>query len=138
VASSLSSHFKTDEPSYGVALVAVLAGGVISSWVSSLFFGFAPYLPRTGWIILTSVIGAYCVKFVLRVLGYEIGLVAAFAALALGAVVSASLATAMPGVTGPGVPLLPAFGLFSGLASLLLSAWIVQNTASSPQRPQVG
>jgi hypothetical protein len=132
--SRLRSDLGTDGPSFSVALVAVLAGGIVSSWISTLFFGFAPYLTHTVWVVLTSIFGAYGLKFVLRLLGYEIGLVAAVGALALGSIVGVGLASAVPGMAGPGLPVLPAFGMFSGIGSLLLSAWIVQNTAHSPGR----
>jgi hypothetical protein len=121
--SRIASDLDTDGPSFGVSLVAVLAGGIVSSWISMLFFGFAPYLTHTVWTVLTSVIGAFGLKLVLQLLGFEIGLVAAVTALAVGSVVGVGMAAAMPGAAGPGLPVLPAF-----------SAWIVQNTAHAGRR----
>jgi hypothetical protein len=123
----------TDEgPSFGLALVAVLAGGAISSWFSALFVGFAPFLSHTAWTVFTSVFGAYATKLVLQLLGYEIGIVAAFGALFLGSVVSLVFLTAMPqAAAGPGIPLLPAAGLLTGLPGLLLSAFLIQNLTRS-------
>jgi hypothetical protein len=138
MAESLTPSPTYDGPSFGLALVAVLAGGAVSSWISALFFGFAPYLSHTAWMVVTSVFGAYGVKLVLHLLGYEIGLIAAATALAVGSIISLVLVTATPGVAGPGVPFLPAFGMFTGLPSLLLSAFIVQNMARSSTEASVG
>jgi len=56
------------QPSFGTALVAVLAGGAISSWMSAAFVGIAPTTSVEAWAILTSIGGAVGVKAVLRVL----------------------------------------------------------------------
>ena len=127
--SRLTADTDTTGPSFGGAVVAVLAAGVFSSWISALLFGLAPALTHTVWLAATSVIGAFGLRFVLRLLGYEIALVAAFAAVAIGSVIGIASASAMPGVAGPGVPFMPAFGMFSGVIGLLVGAWIVQHTA---------
>src|SRR2546430_10764570 len=69
-----------NQPSFGTALVAVLAGGVVSSWISALFIGFAPATSPEAWAILTSLAGGVGVKAVLRVMHYEVPF--AFAAVA--------------------------------------------------------
>ncbi len=122
-------------PSFALALVGVLAGGAISSWLSALFVGFVPFLSQTAWTILTSAIGALGVKIILQLLGYEIGIVAAAGALFLGSLVSLVLLTAMPRAAGPGLPLLPAAGLATGLPGLLLSTFLIQNLAGSRHEP---
>lgn len=129
--SRLSPDADTAGPSFGVSLVAVLAGGFIASWISALFFGFAPYLTHTAWTVATSLFGAYGVKFVLGMLGYEIGIIPAFAALALGSIIGVGMLSAMPRVAGPGMTFLPAFGTFSGIVSLLLSTGLVHTVARS-------
>lgn len=125
---------ETDSPSFALALVAVLAGGAVSSWLSAVFVAYTSFLTATAWTVVTSMVGAVGVKLVLRVLGYEIGIVAAVAALVAGSIVRLVLVTALPASSGPAVPLLPNFGMLFGLPSLLLSAWIVQNTAHSSTR----
>jgi hypothetical protein len=118
------------QPSFGTALVAVLAGGAVSSWMSALFVGFAPATSVEAWSILTSVFGAVGVKLVLRVLGYDVGFAFAAAALLSSRVVSLALVQAMPDLGGHALPLLPSYGLFSSFPSLLISAWIVQITSA--------
>jgi hypothetical protein len=114
------------QPNFGTALVAVLAGGVVSSWISALFAGFAPAASVETWSILTSVFGAVGVKLVLRILGYDVSFAFAAGALLAGRVVTLALVQAMPDLGGHSLPGLPAYGLFSSFPSLLLSAWIVQ------------
>jgi hypothetical protein len=123
-------------PGFGLALVAVLAGGAISSWIAALFVGFAPFMSNTAWMIVTSVFGAVGVKLVLQLLGHDIGVIAATAALAVGSLVSVVLLTAMPrAAAGPGIPLLPAAGVMTSLPGLLLSAFLIQNLARSRHEP---
>ena len=118
--------YRSTQPSFGVALVAVLAGGALSSWTSALFVGFAPYLSISTWSVVTSVFGAAGVKLVLRTLGYEIPWLSAIAALFAGSILSLSLLRLVPYASGPSLPALPAFGAFTGLPALLLSAFVVQ------------
>ena len=118
------------QPSFGNALVAVLAGGAVSSWMSALFVGFAPATSVEAWSILTSLVGAVGVKLVLRVLGYDVGFAFAAGALLSGRVVSLALVQAMPDLGGHALPVLPSYGLFSSFPSLLVSAWIVQITSA--------
>lgn len=51
---SRRSSFDTDGPSFGIALAAVLVGGLISGFFESLLFGVAPLLTHTGWTMVTS------------------------------------------------------------------------------------
>ncbi len=118
----------TRQPNFGTALVAVLAGGAVSSWISALFVGFAPSTSVEMWAILTSIFGAVGVKLVMRILGYDCPLAFAAGALLAGRVVSLALVQAMPDLGGHVIPALPSYGLFSSFPSLVLSAWIVQMT----------
>src|SRR5438552_18464832 len=71
-AASRRTQMADHQPSFGTALVAVLAGGVVSSWISALFIGFAPATSPEAWAIVTSLAGGVGVKAVLRVLHYEV------------------------------------------------------------------
>jgi uncharacterized membrane protein YeaQ/YmgE (transglycosylase-associated protein family) len=121
-------------PSFGTALVAVLVGGAVASWSSSLFLGLAPYASVETWSIVTSVLGAVAVKAVLRALRYEAAFAAAAGALLAGRVASLALLQAMPDLYGGQVPFFAAFGLFSALPSLVLSALVVQLMAARAPR----
>jgi hypothetical protein len=118
------------QPSFGTALVAVLAGGAVSSWIAALFIGFAPATSPEAWAILTSLFGAVGIKAVLRVLGYECPLAFAAGALLAGRIVSLALVQTMPDLGGHAIPVLPTYGLFSSFPSLVLSAFLVQMSAA--------
>jgi hypothetical protein len=117
------------QPGFGAALVAVLAGGVVSSWIAALFLGFAPATSAEAWAILTSIFGAVGIKAVLRMLGFECPLALAAGALLAGRIVSLALVQTMPDLGGHSIPFLPTYGLFSSLPSLVLSAFLVQMSA---------
>jgi hypothetical protein len=121
-----SSSFDTDGPSFGIALAAVLVGGLISGFFESFLFGVAPLMTHTGWTVLTSLVGAVGVRFALKMFGYDIGLVAAVCASVVGSVVNVVLQNAVLGAGGP--TLLPLFSV-SGFAGLLLTTWLIQNMA---------
>jgi hypothetical protein len=118
------------QPSFGTALVAVLAGGAISSWLTALFIGFAPATSTEAWAILTSICGAVGVKLVLRFLKYEVPFAFAAGALLAGRIASLALVQLMPDLGGHPIPAFPAYGLFSTFPSLALSAFIVQISAA--------
>jgi len=117
------------QPTFGTALMAVLAGGAASAWISAAFIGLAPETSVEAWAILTSICGGVVVKIVLRVLRYEVPLAFAAAALMAGRLVSLALVQAMPDLGGHTIPAFPTYGLFSSFPSLVLSAWLVQITA---------
>jgi hypothetical protein len=120
-------------PSYVVALVAVLLGGVASSYAALLLMGLTPLLGLWGWYVIASLIGAWPVVLVLRVLRYRISYLAAVAALLGGALVS----TMLTRLILQGAPLLftPGLGGITGLPSLLFGAWLVRMFAGKPHRP---
>jgi hypothetical protein len=118
------------QPGFGAALIAVLAGGSISSWVSAIFVGFSPYVSADVWWFASVVVGAIVVKLSLRVLGYDAWIGAGAAALLAGRVVGDWLVHFAPGANGPALPILPAFGVFGGIPSLLVAAFLVQLTAT--------
>jgi hypothetical protein len=113
-----------DPPSYVLALVAVLLGGVASSYVALLLVGITPILGVWGWYVVASLVGAGPVLLVLRALGYRVSYLAAVAALLGGALVS----TIVTRLILQGAPLLftPGLGGITGLPSLLVSAWLVR------------
>lgn len=117
------------QPSFGTALVAVVAGGAISSWISAAFVGLAPATSVEAWTILTSLVGAIALKAVLRFLKYEVAFPFAAGALMAGRIASLALVQAMPDLGGHTLPGFPAYGLFSSFPSLVLSAWLVQISA---------
>jgi hypothetical protein len=117
------------QPTFGTALVAVLAGGAISSWISAAFVGIAPATSVEAWAILTSICGAVGVKVVLRVLKFNVPFAFAAGALMAGRVVSLALVQTMPDLGGHAIPAFPTYGLFSSFPSLVLSAWLVQISA---------
>ena len=121
------------QPSFGTALVAVLAGGVVSSWIAALFIGFAPTTSTEAWAILTSIFGAVGIKAVMRVLGYDCPLAFAPGALLAGRIVSLALVQTMPDLGGHTIPALPTYGLFSSFPSLVLSAFLVQMSSGRGQ-----
>jgi hypothetical protein len=114
------------QPTFGTALLAVLAGGAISSWISAAFVGIAPATSVEAWAILTSICGAVGVKIVLRVLKYDVPLAFAAGALMAGRLVSLAVVQSVPDLGGHAIPGFPAYGLFSSFPSLVLSAWLVQ------------
>jgi hypothetical protein len=118
------------QPSFGTALLAVLAGGAISSWMSAAFVDVAPRTSVEAWAILTSICGAIGVKAVLRVLKYDVAFAFAAGALMAGRVASLMLVQTMPDLGGHALPGFPAYGLFSSFPSLVLSAWLVQISAA--------
>jgi hypothetical protein len=117
------------QPSFGIALVAVLAGGAISSWMSAAFVGIAPTTSVEAWAILTSIGGAVGVKAVLRILKYDVPFAFAAGALMAGRVATLALVQTMPDLGGHAIPGFPAYGLFSSFPSLVLAAWLVQISA---------
>ena len=117
------------QPTFGISLIAVLAGGAISSWISVAFVDIAPATSVEAWAILTSICGAVGVKVVLRFLRYDVPLAFAAGALMAGRLVSLVLVQAMPDLGGHAMPGFPAYGLFSSFPSLVLSAWLVQISA---------
>jgi hypothetical protein len=125
------------QPSFGAALVAVLAGGTISSWFSALFVGFAPYMSADAWWLASVVVGAIVIKLSLRVLGYDTWLGSGAAALLAGRLVGVWLMHFTPGANGPALPILPAFGVFGGLPSLVVAAFLVHLTATRSRQAVV-
>jgi hypothetical protein len=117
------------QPNFGTALVAVLAGGAVSSWIAALFVGFAPETNVEAWAILTSIGGAVGVKAVLRILKYEIPFAFAAGALLAGRVASLALVQFMPDLGGHSLPAFPSYGLFSSFPSIVLSTFLVQMSA---------
>jgi hypothetical protein len=117
------------QPSFGTALVAVLAGGVVSCWIAGLFIGFAPATSLEASAVATSIAGAVGVKVVLRVLHYDVPLAFAAGALLAGRVASLALMQAIPDLSGHAMPGLPTYGLFSSFPALVLSAFLVHISA---------
>jgi hypothetical protein len=117
------------QPSFGTALLAVLAGGAVSSWITALFSGFAPSTSVEAWAILASICGAVAVKALLRMLKFDVAFAFAAGALLAGRVASLALVQTMPDLGGHTIPGFPAYGLFSSFPSLVLSAWLVQISA---------
>jgi hypothetical protein len=117
------------QPNFGTALVAVLAGGALSSWIAALFVGFAPATSVEAWAILTSIGGAVGLKLVLRILKYEIPFAFAAGALLAGRVASMALVQFMPDLGGHALAVFPSYGLFSSFPSIVLSTFLVQMSA---------
>jgi hypothetical protein len=124
----------TSQPSFPIALTAVLAGGAISFWISAAFVGLAPPTSVEGWAIVTSVVGAVFVKIVLRTLKYDVPIAFAAGALMAGRLAGLALVQAFPDLQGHAIPGLSAYGLFSGFPTLVLSAWLVQISAGRMRR----
>lgn len=122
-------------PGYGLALVAVLLGGVASSYLAVLLVGVTPFLGVWAWYVVASLVGAWPVLLFLRALGYRISYAAAVAALLAGAVISTLVARWIQ----QGAPMLfmPGLGGTTGLPSLLVSAWVVQMFAGKAHRRPV-
>jgi hypothetical protein len=118
------------QPSFGAALVAVLAGGTVSSWFSAVFAGLAPYLSADAWWLLSVIVGAVVIKLSLRILGYDTWLGSGAAALLAGRLVGEWVIHFAPGASGPALPILPAFGVFGGLPSLVVAAFLIHLTAT--------
>jgi uncharacterized membrane protein YeaQ/YmgE (transglycosylase-associated protein family) len=95
------------QPSFGTALVAVLAGGALTSWITAAFVGLAPNTSVESWAILTSICGAVVIKIVLRVLKYDVAFPFAAGALMAGRLFSIALVQAMPDLGGHTIPALP-------------------------------
>jgi hypothetical protein len=125
------------QPSFGAALVAVLAGGTVSSWFSAVFVGFAPYLSAEAWWPVSVVVGAVVIKLSLRILGYDTWLGSGAASLLAGRLVGDWLMHFAPGASGPALPILPAFGVFGGVPSLLVAAFLVHLTATRSRAKMV-
>jgi hypothetical protein len=141
------------QPGFGTALLAVVAGGALSSWIASFIVEANPTANIEALAILTSLCGAVAIKAVLKLLKFEIAFPFAAGALLAGRVASlavvqlmpdlgghaipgfpayASLAVVqlMPDLGGHAIPGFPAYGLFSTFPSLVLSAWLVQICAA--------
>jgi hypothetical protein len=117
------------QPSFGIALAAVLAGGVVTSWIAGLFIGFDAASSPEAWAIVTSIAGGVAVKAVLRFVHFDIPVAFAAGALLAGRVASLALVQAMPDLGGHAIPVLPTYGLFSSFPALVLSAFLVQISA---------
>src|SRR5436305_14345963 len=113
------------QPNFGTALIAVLAGGAISSWISAAFIGLAPATSVEAWAILTSICGAVGVKLVLRALKFGVPFAFAAGALMAGRVVSLALVQTMPDLGGHTIPGVPTYRLFSAFPTLVVVAWTV-------------
>jgi hypothetical protein len=124
----------TSQPSFSIALAAVLAGGAISFWISAAFLGLSPATGVEALAILTSVVGAVFVKVVLRTLKFDIPLPFAAGALMAGRLAGLALVQAFPDLQGHAIPGLSAYGLFSTFPTLILSAWLVQISSGRMHR----
>ena len=124
----------TSQPSFAMALTAVLAGGAISAWISEAFVGLAPTTSIEGWAILTSIVGAVFVKIVLRSLKYDVPIAFAAGALMAGRLAGLALVQAFPDLQGYAIPGFSAYGLFSSFPTLVLSVWLVQISAGRMRR----
>jgi hypothetical protein len=124
----------TSQPSFSVALMAVLAGGAISSWISAAFVGLAPATSVELWAILTSIAGAVFVKIVLRILKYDVPIAFAAGALMAGRLAGLALVQAFPDLGGYAIPGFSAYWLFSTFPTLVLSVWLVQISAGRLHR----
>ena len=117
------------QPSFITALIAVLAGGAVSSWITAIFVNVRPETSVEGWAILTSLAGAVGVKALLRLLRYDIAYAFAAGALLAGRVASLALVQLMPDLGGHALAAFPADGLFSSFPSIVLSTFLVQMSA---------
>jgi hypothetical protein len=124
----------TSQPSFSIALMAVLAGGAISSWISAAFVGLAQATSVELWAILTSIVGAVFVKIVLRTLKYDVPVAFAAGALMAGRLAGLALVQAFPDLAGYAIPGFSAYGLFSTFPTLVLSVWLVQISAGRMHR----
>jgi hypothetical protein len=113
-------------PSFGTALMAALAGSVVSTWASAAAAGYAPDTSVEAWAILTSIFGALGVKLALRVLRYNCPFAFAAGALLAGHVGSLALVQAMPDLDGR---------VFAGFPGLVVAAFVVQISAAPRRAP---
>lgn len=118
------------QPGFGTALLAVVAGGALSSWIASFIVEANPTANIEALAILTSLCGAVAIKAVLKLLKFEIAFPFAAGALLAGRVASLAVVQLMPDLGGHAIPGFPAYGLFSTFPSLVLSAWLVQICAA--------
>jgi len=125
---------ETSQPSFPIALAAVLAGGAISSWISVAFLGFSPPTSVEVLAILMSIVGAVFVKMVLRTLKYDVPIAFAAGALMAGRLAGLALVQAFPDLEGHAIPGFSAYGLFASFPTLILSAWLVQISAGRMRR----
>jgi hypothetical protein len=114
------------QPSFATALVAVLAGGAISAWITAIFIGAAPSTSVEAWAILSSICGGVGVKAVLRILKYDVPFAFAAGSLLAGRVASLALVQLMPDLGGHTLAAFPSYGLFSSFPSIVLSTLLVQ------------
>lgn len=126
---------KTDEqPGFGVALASVAVAAATSSWFFVALAGaFESDMGSQVDYLLSSVVGGFGVKLLLRVLGYDVSYPTAVIALVAGSVVGIVVVHAVPGA-GEALPVLPVLGLASGIPSLLVSALIIQMSAGRGQQ----
>jgi hypothetical protein len=124
-----------DSPRFGVALVAVLAAAVFTSWCSTQLPGLFIQLGRDMRYILISFLGALVVKLVLRIIGYEISYLITVVALLVGAAVAIMARGFILSVFGPSlVPSWFGFRALAMLPGLLVSALVVQHAAAPAPR----
>jgi hypothetical protein len=85
-----------DHPSYGVALVAVLASGALASAASLLFIGFVALGGMPISLVIGALLGGLIVQVILRLLSFEITYAGAVGAMLAGAVAATMLKTVVP------------------------------------------
>jgi len=124
----------TSQPSFAIALAAVLAGGAISYWIAAALLGPSATTSVEALAILTSIVGAVFLKIVLRTLKYDIPLAFAAGALMAGRLAGLALVQAFPDLQGHVIPGVSAYGLFASFPTLILSAWLVQISAGRMRR----
>ena len=82
--------------------------------------------------LIGALLGGLALQMILRVMDFEISLVAAVAAMFVGIVVAFALRTGFP--EAPAFPVIPFVSSLGGIASVLSTTWIAQMSAVCTRR----
>jgi hypothetical protein len=117
-------------PSFVVALVAVFAASFVVALLSRLLLGFTlvgvfPHVDVWARLAVGSLVGAWVVRFALRILGgYRLSYVAGVVALVAGSAVTYYLNRLATRTFG--APTLPFFFTWGTVAGVIASTWLLQ------------
>jgi hypothetical protein len=128
----MSSH--DAQPSFGLAVVAVLAAGATASAASQLLIGHLPFVSLPGAMFAGSMLGGVAIWAAMRLLGYEIAYVVGVVSLLLGSVVGVALSRTMAHTGWSDLPVVVSFfSVAISIPAVLLSALLVQLNAHEPK-----
>jgi hypothetical protein len=134
---------------FGPAVVAVFVSRAIGGTIVVLFWSMLPLYGHPyayggwsryviGYSLAASVVGAFFIPLLLRMLGYEISYGASLVALFVGVLAANLVFGVLAAGSGPSpywtVPISSTLGPIGSMVSLLVSAWIVVQSSKRRRR----